>query len=98
MRIQNVTRDNHATLAYAAQELTVGSVNGGKTPGSVEFNVQSTAEIVAELKAGRMVILIDEEDHENGGDLDIAAEHITPKAISFMAEFGRGLLALPSVA
>ena len=42
-------------------------------------------EIVAELKAGRMVILVDEEDRENEGDLVIAAEHITPEAINFMA-------------
>jgi len=51
-------------------------------------------EIVAELKAGRMVILVDEEDRENEGDLVLAAEHVTPEAINFMAKFGRGLICL----
>jgi 3,4-dihydroxy 2-butanone 4-phosphate synthase/GTP cyclohydrolase II len=56
--------------------------------------IASTAEIVAELKAGRMVILVDEEDRENEGDLVMAAEHITPEAINFMAKYGRGLICL----
>jgi 3,4-dihydroxy 2-butanone 4-phosphate synthase/GTP cyclohydrolase II len=53
-----------------------------------------TPEIVAELKAGRMVILVDEEDRENEGDLVIAAEHVTPEAINFMARHARGLVCL----
>jgi 3,4-dihydroxy 2-butanone 4-phosphate synthase/GTP cyclohydrolase II len=56
--------------------------------------IANTAEIVAELKAGRMVILVDEEDRENEGDLVMAAEHITPEAINFMAKYGRGLICL----
>jgi 3,4-dihydroxy 2-butanone 4-phosphate synthase/GTP cyclohydrolase II len=51
-------------------------------------------ELVAELAAGRMVILVDEEDRENEGDLVLAAEHVTPEAINFMAKFGRGLICL----
>ena len=51
-------------------------------------------EIIAELKAGRMVILIDEEDRENEGDLVLAAEFVTPEAINFMAKYGRGLICL----
>ena len=51
-------------------------------------------ELVAELAAGRMVILVDEEDRENEGDLVLAAEHVTPEAINFMARFGRGLICL----
>ena len=50
--------------------------------------------IVAELAAGRMVILVDEEDRENEGDLILAADHVTPEAINFMARFGRGLVCL----
>ena len=56
--------------------------------------IASTQEIVAELKAGRMVILVDEEDRENEGDLVIAAEHVTPEAVNFMAKYGRGLVCL----
>jgi 3,4-dihydroxy 2-butanone 4-phosphate synthase / GTP cyclohydrolase II len=51
-------------------------------------------EIVAEMRAGRIVILVDEEDRENEGDLVLAAEHVTPEAINFMARFGRGLVCL----
>src|SRR5690606_17279177 len=51
-------------------------------------------DIVAELRAGRMVILVDEEDRENEGDLVLAADHVTPDAINFMAKFGRGLICL----
>ena len=51
-------------------------------------------DIVAQMRAGRMVILVDEEDRENEGDLVLAAEHVTPEAINFMARFGRGLVCL----
>ena len=56
--------------------------------------ISPTPEIVAELRAGHMVILVDEEDRENEGDLVIAAEHITPEAINFMAKHARGLVCL----
>jgi 3,4-dihydroxy 2-butanone 4-phosphate synthase/GTP cyclohydrolase II len=58
------------------------------------MTLASTLEIIAELKAGRMVILVDEEDRENEGDLVIAAEFVTPEAINFMARYGRGLVCL----
>jgi 3,4-dihydroxy 2-butanone 4-phosphate synthase/GTP cyclohydrolase II len=51
-------------------------------------------ELVAELAAGRMVILVDEEDRENEGDLVLAADAVTPEAINFMAKHGRGLICL----
>lgn len=56
--------------------------------------ISTTLEIVAELRAGRMVILVDEEDRENEGDLVLAAEFVTPEAINFMAKYGRGLICL----
>jgi 3,4-dihydroxy 2-butanone 4-phosphate synthase / GTP cyclohydrolase II len=58
------------------------------------MTLASTPEIIAELKAGRMVILVDEEDRENEGDLVLAADFVTPEAINFMARFGRGLICL----
>src|SRR5450631_151228 len=58
------------------------------------MSISSTQEIVAEFRAGRMVILVDEEDRENEGDLVLAAEFVTPEAINFMARFGRGLVCL----
>ncbi len=57
-------------------------------------SISSPAEIIAEIRAGRMVVLVDEEDRENEGDLLIAAEHATAEAINFMARFGRGLICL----
>ncbi|MCA0184658.1 MAG: 3,4-dihydroxy-2-butanone-4-phosphate synthase [Proteobacteria bacterium] len=51
-------------------------------------------DIIADIKAGRMVILVDEEDRENEGDIVIAAEYITPEAINFMAKHARGLICL----
>ena len=53
-----------------------------------------TEEIIAELRAGRMVILVDEEDRENEGDLVLAADHVTAEAVNFMAKYGRGLICL----
>ena len=56
--------------------------------------ISTTQEIVDELRAGRMVILVDEEDRENEGDLVLAAEHVTPEAINFMIRHARGLVCL----
>jgi 3,4-dihydroxy 2-butanone 4-phosphate synthase / GTP cyclohydrolase II len=47
--------------------------------------ISSTEEIIADIRAGRMVVLVDEEDRENEGDLVMAAEFVTPEAINFMA-------------
>ena len=51
-------------------------------------------EAIAEIRAGRMVVVVDDEDRENEGDLTLAAEFVTPEAINFMARFGRGLICL----
>jgi 3,4-dihydroxy 2-butanone 4-phosphate synthase/GTP cyclohydrolase II len=51
-------------------------------------------EAIKEIREGRMIILVDDEDRENEGDLTIAAEKVTPEAINFMARFGRGLICL----
>src|SRR5205085_9753166 len=57
-----------------------------------EFSDIETA--IRELKAGRMVVVVDDEDRENEGDLTMAAELVTPEAINFMATHGRGLICL----
>jgi 3,4-dihydroxy 2-butanone 4-phosphate synthase/GTP cyclohydrolase II len=49
---------------------------------------------LAEIRAGRMVVVVDDEDRENEGDLTLAAEFVTPEAINFMARYGRGLICL----
>ncbi len=52
--------------------------------------------LVADIRAGRMVILVDDADRENEGDLVMAADHVTPEAVNFMARFGRGLVCVPT--
>jgi 3,4-dihydroxy-2-butanone 4-phosphate synthase/GTP cyclohydrolase II len=59
-----------------------------------EFEFASIDDAILAFRAGRMIIVIDDEDRENEGDLTIAAEMITPEAINFMARHGRGLICL----
>lgn len=54
----------------------------------------SIEEAIEDIRSGRMIILVDDEDRENEGDLFMAAEKITPEAINFMATHGRGLICL----
>jgi 3,4-dihydroxy 2-butanone 4-phosphate synthase / GTP cyclohydrolase II len=56
--------------------------------------VSPISDIIADIQAGKMVVLVDEEDRENEGDLLIAAEHATAEAVNFMARYGRGLICL----
>src|SRR5438132_5306058 len=51
-------------------------------------------EAIAEIQEGRMIVIVDDEDRENEGDLMVAAEKVTPEAINFMATYGRGLICL----
>ncbi|MBM3356861.1 MAG: 3,4-dihydroxy-2-butanone-4-phosphate synthase [Betaproteobacteria bacterium] len=59
-----------------------------------DTGISSIAEIIADIGAGRMVVLVDEEDRENEGDLLVAAEFVTPEVINFMARHARGLICL----
>ncbi len=63
-------------------------------PQSTSAAISPIEDIIAEMRAGRMVILVDEEDRENEGDLVLAAEHVTPEAINFMVKHARGLVCL----
>jgi 3,4-dihydroxy 2-butanone 4-phosphate synthase / GTP cyclohydrolase II len=56
--------------------------------------LNTTEEIIEEMRAGRMVVIMDDEDRENEGDLLLAADCVTPEAINFMAKYGRGLICL----
>ena len=55
----------------------------------------SVEELVEDLRAGKMIVLLDDEDRENEGDLVMAAEHVTPEAVNFMARHARGLICMP---
>ena len=58
------------------------------------MSVSTIKEAIEDIKNGKMVILVDDEDRENEGDLCMAAEHVTPEAVNFMAKYGRGLVCL----
>ena len=59
-----------------------------------KFKFNTIEEAVKDIKRGRMIILVDDEDRENEGDLTIAASKATPQAVNFMAKYGRGLICL----
>src|SRR6266446_4701443 len=59
-----------------------------------QFN--SIESIIADLQAGKMVIVVDDADRENEGDLIMAAQFVTPEAVNFMAKHGRGLICVPT--
>ncbi|HEY3326989.1 MAG TPA: 3,4-dihydroxy-2-butanone-4-phosphate synthase, partial [Novimethylophilus sp.] len=58
------------------------------------MTVSPIAEIVEDIRVGKMVVLVDEEDRENEGDLVFGAQFVTPEHINFMAKHGRGLICL----
>ena len=59
-----------------------------------KVSIASIEEVLEDLRQGKMIILVDDEDRENEGDLTLAAERATPEAINFMAKYGRGLICL----
>ena len=72
----------------------MSNTNTTEIDACADGGISPVAEIVAELRAGRLVILVDEEDRENEGDLVMAAEYVTPDAINFMVTHARGLVCL----
>src|SRR6202020_2914126 len=65
-----------------------------ESPRTFEAPFPDVPGALADIRAGRMVVVVDDEDRENEGDLTLAAEHVTPEAINFMARYGRGLICL----
>jgi 3,4-dihydroxy 2-butanone 4-phosphate synthase/GTP cyclohydrolase II len=65
------------------------------TAAGVEEGFDSIESVIQDIRAGRIVIVVDDEDRENEGDLVMAAEKVTPEAVNFMARFGRGLICVP---
>lgn len=62
----------------------------------MKSHFDSIASVIADLRKGKMVIVVDDADRENEGDLIMAAQHVTPAAINFMAKHGRGLICVPT--
>ena len=63
-----------------------------------EYVFNTIEDAVEDFKKGKMIVVVDDEDRENEGDLVMAAEKVTPEAINFMARFGRGLICVPLTA
>ncbi len=78
--------------------LTAVPSESGDAPSGAPAVIASTAELVEEIRNGRIVVLIDDEDRENEGDLLFAADFVTPEKINFLAKFGRGLVCMPITA
>ncbi len=66
-----------------------------KQQSNTEFKLNTISEALEELKAGKVIIVVDDEDRENEGDFIVAAELITPEIVNFMAKYGRGLICAP---
>ena len=79
---------NSENLSENAPETSSGSI-------SAVSGLATIADALIDIAAGKMVILVDDEDRENEGDLCMAADKVTPEAINFMATYGRGLICLP---
>ncbi len=80
MRFTYAIRDNKVAMPHS--------------PRTIEPPFIDVPAALAEIRAGRMVVVVDDEDRENEGDLTLAAEFVTPEAINFMARYGRGLVCL----
>jgi 3,4-dihydroxy 2-butanone 4-phosphate synthase/GTP cyclohydrolase II len=63
-------------------------------PTQFDMKLNSTQEIIDDIKAGKMVVIMDDEDRENEGDILMAAEKVSADHINFMAKHGRGLICL----
>src|SRR5512139_2775842 len=72
-----------------------GAAGGSADAGSPSSAFSNVEEILAELRAGRMVIILDDEDRENEGDFIMAAEHATPEAVAFMIRHSSGIICTP---
>ena len=79
-------------MTKGEERLTTARIPSYRMPNASLFCDVETA--LDEIRAGRMVVVVDDEDRENEGDLTMAAEKITPEAINFMAKYGRGLICL----
>jgi 3,4-dihydroxy-2-butanone 4-phosphate synthase len=99
-RISCEAAPNPHSLAYLRTKkesmghlLSLGYGEGTKDEGSeTPPRLASIDDAICELRAGRMVVVVDDEDRENEGDLTMAAQSVTPEAINFMATHGRGLI------
>lgn len=75
--------------------MTISPTNGAHVETPAKFKLNSIEEAIADIRAGKIIIVVDDEDRENEGDFICAAEMVTPDIINFMATHGRGLICTP---
>jgi 3,4-dihydroxy 2-butanone 4-phosphate synthase/GTP cyclohydrolase II len=85
-----------SALRLSVLRLETADVSFTLPPVTRKSKLDPIETLITDVRQGRMVILVDDEDRENEGDLIMAAEHVTPEAINFMARFGRGLICVPT--
>src|SRR3990172_4502454 len=96
MDVENRVRQKHADGGRTSNPVLKGShvmahLEAENSP--VQFSPIEVA--VEEIKAGRIIVVVDDEDRENEGDLVMAAERVSPEAVNFMTKYGRGLICVP---
>ena len=88
-------RSLRRAVGHTAAANRYGKMRCTVTAERTSMAISPIVDIIAEIRAGRMVVLVDEEDRENEGDLVLAADCVNADAINFMARFGRGLVCMP---
>ncbi len=89
-----MTSSMYSTMAQIINKVENESIRATSAIDADQFSFATIADAIRELRAGRMIVVVDDEDRENKGDLTMAAEMITPEAINFMIMHGRGLICL----
>lgn len=93
-----VPREIEQGSSYVSQNMPVGGSLGEELSSNFEIDrsvMATVEEAIEELRQGRMLVVVDDENRENEGDLVMAAEKVTPEAVNFMARWGRGLICVP---
>jgi len=88
---------NQAGASLTDSSMPGATGSGTQNPVELSPAFATVTEAIADFGAGRFVLLVDDEERENEGDVAIAAEHVTPEAINFMATHGRGLICMPII-
>jgi len=103
---EGASRDVKSAVAWYLEDFLCDSVVKALSPLTTSLTIcynrlimtsQAFADVptaIEEIRAGRMIVVVDDEDRENEGDITLAAEKVTPEAINFMAKYGRGLVCL----
>jgi 3,4-dihydroxy 2-butanone 4-phosphate synthase / GTP cyclohydrolase II len=94
LKLQNKENAAYAAFSASGADVTASTNLADNTAMQAKLPFTDVPGALEEFKAGRMIVVVDDEDRENEGDLTLAAEFVTPEAINFMSKYGRGLICL----